>query len=82
MEISIKSPKLNKTITFTRPSRHYIFADLNGKEGTLGEQICEGGFTSGSTISYSGDNFEEFAAICRKWYTSYIRSCSTEEYGF
>lgn len=73
MTFSIKSKKLNREITFSRPGNHYIFADLNGQPGTLGKQICVGGGTMGSTISYSGDDDKEFARICRNWYRLYIK---------
>jgi hypothetical protein len=69
MELIIKSRKLNKKITFTRPSgSNYIYADLNGQVGTLGVQICRGGHTMGGTISYSGEDEKQFRRICRNWY--------------
>ena len=71
MELTIKSKKLGKTITFSRPGTGYIYADLNGNSGTLGKQLCEGGGTMGSTLSYSGEDEKEFAAICRRWYRAY-----------
>lgn len=74
MELTIKSRKLYAEITFSRPGGHYIFADLNGKPGTLGNQICTGGRTMGNTLGYSGSDQEEFAKICRKWYRAYIRN--------
>lgn len=73
MLLTIKSRKLGRTITFSRPGSSYIYADLNGQSGTLGKQICQGGSTMGSTISYSGDDQEEFEAICRRWYRAYTR---------
>lgn len=73
MELKIKSRKLGRTITFSRPGSSYIFADLNGKPGTLGCQICSGGGTMGSTLSYDGDDQERFAAICRRWYRAHVR---------
>lgn len=73
MKLTIHSRKLGQEITFSRPSNHYIFANLNGKEGTLGAQICQGGSTGGSTIGYSGDDEAQFEAICRRWYRAYIR---------
>lgn len=73
MELVIKSRKLGKAITFTRPGRDYIYADLNGRVGTLGVQICRGGLTMGSTLSYSGDNEEQFKRICRNWYRSALK---------
>lgn len=71
MELVIKSRKLSKEITFSRPGSGYIYADLNGKAGTLGVQLCKGGLTMGSTLSYEGDSQEEFEKICRNWYRAY-----------
>ena len=76
MRMTIKSRKLNREITFSRPGGEYIYADLNGRMGTLGVQICDGGGTMGSTISYSGDSEDEFANICRKWWAANIREKS------
>jgi len=73
MQFTIKSRKLNTTLTFTRPSKSYIFVNINGKEGILGCQICQGGSLAGSTIAYFGDDCNEFEAIVRKWYMSYLR---------
>lgn len=73
MEMQIKSRKLGRTITFSRPGSSYIYADLNGQPGTLGVQICRGGGTMGNTLSYDGDDQGQFDAICRRWYKSYIR---------
>lgn len=73
MELKIKSLKLGRTITFSRPSLGYIYADLNGHSGTLGRQICRGGKTFGSALFYSGDDQAEFESICRRWYRAYIR---------
>ena len=45
MELTIKSRKLNKDVTFFKNNYAkglcYIFVDLNGKKGTLGKQICK-----------------------------------------
>lgn len=70
-EFTINSRKLDREVTFS--CRHYIFVDLNGKPGTLGKQICDGGQLSGNTISYGGDDQEKFEKICRRWYKAYIR---------
>ncbi len=72
-DLIISSKKLDKKITFSRPGSEYIYADLNGAPGTLGKQICSGGGTMGSTLSYAGDIQADFEAICRKWYRSYIQ---------
>lgn len=74
MKLSIKSKKLGRTITFSRPGESYIYVDFNGEPGTLGEQICDGGSFRGPTISYLGDDQREFEAICRRWYRSFIRA--------
>lgn len=72
-DVQIKSRKLGRTITFSRPGSSYIYADLNGQPGTMGKQICRGGGTMGSTLSYDGDDQEQFEAICRRWYRAHIR---------
>lgn len=72
MQITIKSRKLDQEITFSRPGGDYIYADLNGEPGRLGKQICAGGRLLGSTIGYSGDDEDEFATICRRWYKAYV----------
>lgn len=73
MEMKIKSRKLGRVITFSRPGNFYIFADLNGKAGTLGNQICHGGGVIGSTIGYGGEDEKEFQKICRRWYRAYLK---------
>ena len=73
MELTIKSKKLGRTVTFSRPGKAYIFVDLNGKEGTLGLQICKGGGFLGSTLYYEGDSQAEFERICRHWWRSYLK---------
>lgn len=73
MKMQIRSRKLGRTITFSRPGPSYIWADLNGQPGRLGCQICHGGGTMGPTLSYSGDDLAQFAAVCRRWYRAYVR---------
>ena len=73
MKMTIKSRKLERTITFSRPGSNYIYADLNGQPGTLGAQICRGGSTMGSTLGYDGDDQAQFEAICRRWYKAHLR---------
>ena len=72
MKFAINSRKLDREITFSRPGSSYIYADINGQPGTLGQQICHGGGLMGSTMSYSGDDDEKFEKICRGWYRKYI----------
>ena len=73
MKITINT-RNHGQVTFSRPGGSYIFTDLlNGKPGTMGHQICEGGHLSGDTISYGGEDLYEFAEICRRWWKSYLR---------
>lgn len=75
MEFVINSKVIGKELIFSHPGKSYIYVDLNsGLElGTLGHQLCYGGSALGSTISYDGDNINEFKRICRNWYRSYVR---------
>ena len=80
MEFTIKSKKLNRDITFfCSGDSGYIYVNLNGQHGTLGNQICKGGSLSGNTLyhSYSGDNDKQnlarFGIVCRAWWRSYLR---------
>lgn len=70
---TIQSRTMHRPLAFSRPGRSYIYVDLNEKPGTLGQQICEGGRLSGSTLSYSGEDQAAFEQICRRWYTAYRR---------
>ena len=79
MELTITSRKLGRTITFSIPGSSYIYADLNGQPGCLGQQVCQGGRTAGSTLSYSGDDYARFEAICRRWYRAYLRTESQDQ---
>lgn len=72
MEYTIRSRKLKKDITFSVPGEAYIFVDLNGKPGTLGNQICSGGSLCGSTLRYEGENIDRFKSICKKWWRAYL----------
>ena len=74
MEFKIKSRKLGRTVTFSRPSKSYIFVDLNKKEGILGLQICKNGKLHGSTITYEGNSQKDFERVCRKWWRNYLRN--------
>lgn len=73
MQFTINSRKLNRPVTFSIPGAEYIFVDLNGKEGTLGQQICRGGRLMGSTMSYGGNDQKQFEKLCRNWFRSYLK---------
>ena len=74
MEFEINSRKLGKKITFSIPGLSYVFVDLNGKPGTLGNQICTGGSLTGSTISFRSENFEKFQKLCKNWLRAYLKN--------
>lgn len=80
MELTIKSRKLGRTLTFflndswfEKPSdAGYVFVDTNGKKGCLGEQLMRStrhscGMTA---IESTQDDFEK---VCRKWLRHYIQ---------
>lgn len=69
--ITIKSNILKKTLTFSKPGTGYIFVDLNGNAGSLGNQICKDGNLVGETIFHLGSD-DEFKKICKKWLRQYI----------
>jgi len=68
MEYRFVSRKLKKEITFFLHG--YVYIDLNGQEGTLGNQICTGGYLMGSTISCSE---KEFIPTCKTWWKQYLK---------
>ena len=57
--------------TGTDEKSGYVWVDLNGKTGTLGNQICDGGYMTGSTKSYRG-TLEGFDKFCRNWWSAYL----------
>lgn len=72
MRLVIKSKILKKTLTFDDAGDSYIYVDLNGKEGTLGNQICKGGYLSGSCLKAKDDT--DFVRVCKNWYRAYIKN--------
>jgi hypothetical protein len=85
MEYTIKSKKLKRQITFSRPGSHYIYVDLNNHSGTLGQQICKGGELSGSTLGISGDNYdsevqEAFERVCKLWWKQYVAQYDADSF--
>lgn len=68
--MTIKSRSLGITVNFSQPGGSYIYADINGKPGCLGLQICAGGELSGSTLSAKSDS--DFEKMCRRWMRSYV----------
>ena len=77
MQHILYSRRLQRSLTFSRPGRHYIYLDLNGQPGTLGQQICDGGRLLGPTLTYSGEDAEAFRRICQRWYRRYLQNLDT-----
>lgn len=77
MEHTINSRILRKKVTFSTPGGGgggYMYVNLNGKEGTLGNQMCAGGKLTGSTLTFSGHGGQEkFNKLCRLWLNQYIK---------
>lgn len=73
MKTTINSRKLDRTLTFSAPGGGYIYVDLNGKEGTLGNQICRGGRLTGDTLSCDGTQ-SDLDRKCVVWYKAYLRA--------
>lgn len=68
------STKSHGEITFFVPILGgYVWVDLNGKSGTLGNQICRGGNLRGSTKSFHGDDRAAFDKLCRNWWKAYLK---------
>ena len=73
MKYTINSRKLGKEVTFSRPGTYYVFVNLNGEPGTLGNQLCDGGELTGNTILFHENDQEAFEKICRNWWKLYLK---------
>ena len=79
MRLTIKSRRFKKDICFFcgsfDPQRkyqyRYIYVDLNGQPGTLGNQICKGGGLTGPTLEAYSE--KDFLQTSKKWWKSYLR---------
>jgi len=73
-EFTINSREHGK-VTFSIPSAKrgygYVYVDLNGGSGTLGDQICDHGRMIGSTVSCTPENLE---TVARSWWSAYLRN--------
>lgn len=78
-EFTINSRRLGP-VTFSRPGKHYLFTDLGRANGygTLGFQLCTGGYLSGDTMGYGGDDQKMFEQICRRWWKQYLKNNPAE----
>jgi len=70
MNLTINS-RNHGAVTFSGPSdrRGYIYVDLNGQPGTLGQQPCAGGGFRGETLIAGPEDFER---VCRRWWRQYL----------
>jgi len=73
MKTTINSRNHGEVEFFCPASGKYVWVNLNGKPGTLGNQICKGGELMGSTMSYYGEP-EGFEKFCRNWWNAYLRN--------
>ena len=64
MKTTINSRNHGEIEFFCPGNGKYVWVNLNGKTGTLGNQICDGGHLRGNTISYYGEE-PGFDAFCR-----------------
>jgi hypothetical protein len=69
MEIEMARTTINThnvgPLTFFAPDGGgYVRLESPGKSGTLGQQICEGGDTMGSTLTANASNL---GAVARRW---------------
>ena len=87
MRLTIKAKKeietFNKTqkpvFEFWAPDNGgYVRLESDGKSGTSGQQICDGGCFSGPTVSCSPANFKR---VCRSWYRAYMRAATHDNCG-
>lgn len=74
MKTTINSKEHGEITFFCPGSGKYVWVDLNGKPGTLGNQICQGGNLRGNTLSYYGEDQEGFDKYCRSWWKAYLRN--------
>lgn len=73
MNIIIKSRTAGTFSFWMNAAGGYIFLESDGKPGTLGQQICKGGYFSGSTLSGTPETFEK---VCRSWYRSHMKQAT------
>ena len=79
MEYTIHSRRLKRDVTFSRPGKYYLYVDLGGHPGTLGQQMCEYGKLRGNTLYYEHDNIQAFTNICRRWWNAYLRRTASDD---
>lgn len=74
MKTTINTKDHGKVTFFVQCSGGYVWVDLNGKPGTLGKQICQGGYMTGSTLSHNAESQADFDRFCRNWWAAHLRN--------
>lgn len=69
MKLTINNRKIGKVTFFMSSGGGYVYADLNGKPGAMGRQICERGSLMGNTIISTESGFKK---TCRNWLGKYV----------
>ena len=73
--IIIKTRKEGEMSFFCPASGGYVWLESEGRPGTLGQQICEGGGFMGSTLSAKEETLGD---VARKWLRQ-RRACERKE---
>ena len=74
---TIKTRTNGNMVFFVPDNGGYVRLESDGKSGTLGRQICDGGRFHGSTIMATADTHE---AKCRRWYRAFRAAQRAAEY--
>lgn len=72
MKTTINTRNHGEVTFFTTGKNGYVWVNLNGQPGTLGNQICDGGHLSGSTMSCQSNSLTDFEKLCRNWWKRYL----------
>ena len=71
MNFTMHSRRLNKDLTFWLVGQ-YIYVNLNGRSGFMGNQICKGGYHDlGDTLTANEANFKK---VCKNWLRLYYKT--------
>mgnify|MGYP001213148601 CR=1 FL=1 len=74
MRVTINTRNHGQLSFFAPANGGYVRLESEGKPGTLGAQICEGGQFSGSTLS-CGASEESLESVARRWWKQ-RRACN------
>jgi hypothetical protein len=68
MNYTIKTRKFGALTFWCQDGGGYVYVDINGQHGCLGQQICEGGGFRGNTV-YSKD----LPTSAHRWWKQYSK---------